>query len=151
MADESDTSAIEHLKMIQAVVARVAGNSVQMKTWTVSLVTAVIVFTGLSDSPHWLIGAGGCIPVVVFWLMDARYLHLERCYIKLYETVAMGATISDFNLNYRPHATAVEPTWKVAFSWPVCTFYGSLLSVMITLLIYLLIGNPQNEATKSFL
>ena len=123
--------------MVQGVVTRMAGNSAQMKTWTVSLVTAVFVFSGVSDDPHWLIGAGGCVPVIAFWTMDARYLHLERCYIKLYEAVVTGESGTTFDLNYRPHVATVDSAWKVAWSWSVCMFYGPLLAVMAALLIFL--------------
>ena len=123
---------VEHLKMVQGVVTRMAGNSVQMKTWSVSLVTATFVFSGLSESPHWLIGVGGCIPVIAFWAMDARYLHLERCHIKLYEAVVAGAA-KPFELNYRPYVSTVGSVWSVAWSWSVCRFYGSLLVVMVAL------------------
>ena len=137
MEHENTPNMIEHLKMIQAVVTRMAGNSTQMKTWAVSIVTAVIVFSGLSRNPHWLIGAGGSVAVIAFWVMDARYLHLERCYIKLYEAVAAGTAIMPFDLNYRPHTAAVHSIWRVAWSWSVCIFYGSLLIVAIALSIYL--------------
>lgn len=125
---------VEHLKMVQGVVTRMAGNSAQMKTWAVSLVTAAFVFSGVSDDPHWLIGAGGCIPVIAFWTMDARYLHLQRCYIKLYEAVVTGASITTFDLNCRPHIATVDSIWKVAWSWSIWTFYGSLLVVTLALL-----------------
>ncbi len=133
MTDDSQNM-VEHLKMVQGVVTRMAGNSAQMKTWAVSLVTAVFVFSGLSDDPHWLIGVGGCIPVIAFWTMDARYLHLERCYIKLYEAVVTGTSVAPFELNYRPHAATVDSVWRVALSWSVYTFYGPLLTVMLVLL-----------------
>ena len=130
---------VEHLKMVQSVVTRMAGNSAQMKTWAVSLVTAAFVFSGLSDDPHWLIGVGGCIPVIAFWTMDAKYLHLERCYIKLYEAVVTGVSVTPFDLNYRPHVATVDSIWRVAWSWSVCMFYGSLLAVMLALLAILAI------------
>ena len=129
---------VEHLKMVQGIVTRMAGNSAQMKTWAVSLVTATLAFSGLSDNPHWLIGAGGCVPVIAFWTMDARYLHLERCYIKLHAEIATGASIDPFDLNYRPQAATVDSVWKIARSWSVCTFYGSLFMVMIALLVILM-------------
>lgn len=128
---------VEHLKMVQGIVTRMADNSAQMKTWAVSLVTATLAFSGLSDDPHWLIGAGGCVPVIAFWTMDARYLHLERCYIKLHAEIVAGASIEPFDLNYRPQAAAVDSVWKIARSWSVCTFYGSLLVVMVALLVIL--------------
>ena len=125
---------IEHLRMIQGVITRMAGSSAQMKTWAVSLVTAAFVFSGLSDDPHWLVGLGGCVPVFAFWIVDARYLHLERCYIKLYSTVVSGNTVKEFDLDYRPHVANVASIWSVAWSWSVCTFYGSLFVLMIALL-----------------
>ena len=136
MTDDSQ-NVVEHLKMVQGVVTRMAGNSAQMKTWAVSLVTAAFVFSGLSDDPHWLTGLGGCVPVIAFWMMDARYLHLERCYIKLYEAIVTGASVVPFDLNYRPHAASVDSVWKVAWSWSVYTFYGTLLVVMLALLVIL--------------
>ena len=125
---------VEHLKLVQGVVTRMAGNSKQMKTWAVSLVTAAFVFSGLSDDSHWLIGLGGCIPVIAFWTMDARYLQLERCYVKLYEAVVNGASIKPFALDYRPYVATVGSVWSIAWSWSVCSFYGALLVVMLGLL-----------------
>ena len=136
MADEA-YEMVEHLKMVQNVVARMAGNSAQMKTWAVSLVTAVIIFSGLSNDPHWLISAGGFVSILAFWTMDARYLHLERCYVKLHEAIAARSPVIPFDLNYRPYALSVDSVWRIARSWSVYTFYGSLLVVMIALLTFL--------------
>ena len=133
MADDPQR-AVEHFKLVQGVVTRMAGNSVQMKTWAVSLVTAAFVFSGLSDDPHWLIGLGGCIPVIAFWTMDAKYLHLERCYIKLYEAVVDGTSVKPFELDYRPYVPTVGSVWSIAWSWSVCRFYGALFVVMLVLL-----------------
>ena len=136
MSDESQRT-VEHLKMVQGVVARMAGNSAQMKTWAVSLVTACLVFSGLSEDPHWLIGAGGCVPVIAFWTMDARYLHLERCYVKLHEALAAGEPVEPFDLDYRSYSAGAGSACRIAWSWSVSTFYGSLLVVMVALLAYL--------------
>ena len=136
MADYSQLT-VEHLKLVQSVIARMAGNSAKVKTWTVSLVTAVVVFSGLSNDPHWLIGAGGCIPVLAFWAIDAKYLHLERCYIKLYDAVTAGKSHKAFELDYRPYVSEVGSAWKTARSWSVLTFYGALLIVMLLLIFFL--------------
>lgn len=136
MADYSQPT-VEHLKLVQSVIARMAGNSAQVKTWSVSLVTAVVVLSGLSDDPHWLIGAGGCIPVLAFWTIDAKYLHLEKCYIKLYDAVAAGKSNKAFELDYRPYVSKVDSVWKTARSWSVLTVYGALLIVMLLLIFFL--------------
>ena len=123
--------------MAQAVIARMADNSARVKTWSVSLVTAVIVFSGLSDDPHWPIGLGGCVPVIAFWMMDARYLHLERCYVKLHDQIVGGAPVRPFDLNYRPYASNVDSVWRIAWSWSVGLFYGPLLALMAALAVLL--------------
>ena len=135
MTDSSDK--VEHLKMVQGVVARMAGNSVQMKAWTVPLVSAVVVFTGLSDDPHWLIGVGGCLPILSFWLMDAKYLHLERCYRKLHQDIVAGVQVKSFDLDYRPYEKEVVSVWKTAWSWSTYRFYLILLVVMVALSVFL--------------
>ena len=138
MIHENSQNAVEHLKLVQGVVTRMAGNSAQMKTWAVSLVTAAFVFSGLSNDPHWLIGLGGCIPVIAFWIMDAKYLQLERCYIKLYEAVLHGEAVKPFELDYRPYLSKVSSVWCVAWSWSVCRFYGALFLVMLVLIAILI-------------
>ena len=118
---------IELLKLVQGVVNRMAANSAQMKTWVVSLVAAVFVFSGLADKPHWLIGAGGCIPIIALWAMDAKYLHLEKCYRALYEAVVAGKAVTAFDLDCRPFAASVDSLWRIAVSWSVSLFCGALL------------------------
>ena len=136
VSDESQHT-VAYLQMVQGVITRMAGNSAQMKTWTVSLVTAAYVFSGVASDPHWLIGAGGCIPVIAFWAMDAKYLHLERCYRKLYEAVRAGENIKSFDLDCRPYVALVDSVWGVAWSWSVRLFYGALLIIVLALTIIL--------------
>ena len=132
---------VEHLKLAQGVILRMAGNSAQMKMWAVSLVTATYIFSGVSADPHWLVGVGGLVPVLAFWSMDARYLHLERCYRKLYEAVLAETGVAPFDLDYRPFVTSVDSVWSVARSWSVCRFYGALLAAVLALVaILFLIG-----------
>ncbi len=128
---------IEHLKLIQGVVTRMAGNSAQVKTWSVSLVTAVVVFTGLSDNPHWMIALGGLVPVVAFCLMDAQYLRLERCYRKLYAQAVKEDAIELFDMDFRPYMSSVDSVWRVIFSWSVIGFYGSLFAIVLVVFLFL--------------
>ena len=123
--------------MVQGVVNRMAGNSAQMKTWAVSLVTACIVFSGLSKDPHWLIGAGGCVPVIALWAMDVKYLCLECCYRELHKAIVAGEPVVPFDLDYEPYAEKAGSYCKVARSWSVLLFYGALMIVMIALMVFL--------------
>ena len=130
---------VEHLKMVQGVISRMAGNCAQVKTWTVSLVTAVFIFAGLSDKQNIMIGVAGFVPVLIFGAMDARYLHLERCYRSLYEAIASGQPVKPFDLDYRPYAGSVDGLGSTALSWSVCGFYGTL-SISLVVLLTILAG-----------
>ena len=125
--------------MVQGVVTRLAGNSAQMKTWAVSLVTAIIVFSGLSKNPHWLVGAGGFVPVLGLWFMDTRYLHLEKRYRALHEAIVAGKEITPFSLDHEQYSREVDSICKVARSWSVSLFYGPLAAVMVALSVFLAI------------
>lgn len=120
--------------MAQGVIDRLADNCARMKTWTVTLAAAVLVFAGAAPDPGWPVAAGGCVPVIAFWAMDARYLRLERCYRKLYEAVAAGGEVAPFDLDWCPHAAGVASVWSVALSWSVAAFYAPLLAAMAALL-----------------
>jgi hypothetical protein len=76
----------DHLKLIETVVGRMAANSFLLKGWTVTLVAALgaLAKADADRSFAWI--AVGV--VVVFALLDAFYLAIERSYRKLYQKVA---------------------------------------------------------------
>lgn len=80
---------VEHLKLIQAIITRLAGNSFLIKGWTVTLTAGLTALSkAQSDRSFAWIAAG---VVVVFALLDAFYLASERSYRKLYEQTAADA------------------------------------------------------------
>jgi len=85
----------EHLKLVQAVIARMAGNSFLLKGWSVSLVAGLSALTkAQSDRSFAWIALG---VVAVFALLDAYYLALERAYRSLYDRAVEG-TAADWSL-----------------------------------------------------
>lgn len=66
-----------YISMLQGIINRMAGNSASCKTWTVTLVTAMLVL--LVDKQIQLPNPLLClIPVVLLYLLDCYYLGLER-------------------------------------------------------------------------
>jgi hypothetical protein len=92
------TANAEHLKLIQAVVTRMASNSFLLKAWSVSLVAGLSALSrAQSDrSFAWIALA----VVVVLALLDAYYLALERAYRRLYDDAASGRAV-DWSLSVR--------------------------------------------------
>lgn len=117
---DMDTGKIEHLKMIQDVIKRMANNSLQIKCWCLAIVSASIVLSRSS-----LIVA--CIlPVVLFCYLDVNYLSLERSYRDLYDEVrAKDETDIDFSMRFTPSSK-----WKSFKSWSIWPFYGLMVALL---------------------
>ena len=62
--------------MIQRVVTGLETNSFSPKALAMTLATTVIAFSGLVKNPNWVFPLVGCLPVLVFWIMDSTYLRL---------------------------------------------------------------------------
>jgi len=69
---------IAHLQMIQGVINRMAANSFTLKTLGVTLTAAAIAYYGAVVGASWLVAAGVWFALAVLWVLDAKYLQLER-------------------------------------------------------------------------
>jgi hypothetical protein len=84
------------LEFLQAIIARMAANSTQMKTWNVGLTTAVIGFVAAKDDHPARAALFTLGPALAFWALDAYYLALERRFRELYTTaIRSGAPSYD--------------------------------------------------------
>lgn len=116
----------EHLRMIQDVISRMAGNSLQIKCWCMAITAVIIAFT---DGKLIL---AGIIPIVLFCYMDAKYLALEKAYRNLYDTVRLkDETEVDFSMKYEK----VKGT-KGLLSWSVSWFYLVLIASAVLIAVY---------------
>lgn len=120
---------VEHLKLIQGVITRLAGNSFLLKGWAVTLVAGLsaLAKTGGDRGIGWI----ACGVVVVFALLDATYLAYERAFRNLYTTaVKCPGTVPPWSLTItKPGAAEILlalTTWSV---WPLYTAaaFGAVL------------------------
>ena len=131
----------KEIDLIQGVINRMANNSFLLKGWIISLIAVIlaltketIVATQLSYFKALLL-----LPVVVFWYLDAFFLHKERCYIKLYNwVIANRSKTTDFayDLDYRRFKKEVKSIFKIMFSKTLLPFYGLIVVVLIALTVY---------------
>lgn len=117
----ADPDRIEHLKMIQAVISRMAQNSFLIKGWTVTLIAALFALAAADSNPAMVVIA--LVPAVGFWLLDAYFLRQERLFRSLYDAVRSGSGPTDFSMKTDP-ATAKTGLAAVSFSVTLLTFYG---------------------------
>ena len=131
-ASSQEAAKAAHLQMIQGVITRMATNSFALKTLSVALVAAFLAYLGARPHPSAvvLIGIGGSL--VVFWLLDAQYLRLERLYRKLYDDIRQQPSTT-YSMDTRAYQKAVYSTWKIARSWSVLWLYAALVAASIAL------------------
>ena len=128
-----DSDKIEHLKLIQNIISRMAGNSSLIKRWAMVLVPVVVAFGKFGDAPI-VAAIAGCIPLIFMWWQDAKYLRLEREYRRLYEAIVAGKDVKMFDLNPKPYLDRVSSDCKTACSWSVALFYFPLIITLIVVL-----------------
>ncbi len=127
----SDT--IEHLKIIQGVISRMAQTSFILKGWMITIVVAVL---GLSvAATNHSFGLLSLFPVLVFWGLDAYYLRQERLFRGLYELVRQDsehATVPPFSMSTDPCRRAVPSWWATVLSpaeWPM--YLSTIVLVLV--------------------
>ena len=100
-----------------------ANNSLQIKCWTVAVTTAFVAL-----SYNWVIFFASAV-IILFWILDAYYLSLERRFRDLYDiTRVKNDDEIDFSMkivDYRPMVM------KTAFSWSVFPFYSLLIATVV--------------------
>lgn len=118
--------------MIQAVVERMGRNSFLLKGWTVTLVAALIGLAAAKSSSDFAIIAA--VVSLIFGLLDAYYLALERKYRALYNSVtAAGSKVDEWSLS----AGRVGPgdLWSALFSPTVLPLHGGAVACAIVVAI----------------
>ena len=101
---------LKHLEFIQGVINRLAGNSFQMKGWSVVLVAAILVLLAREGRLYAALIA--LVPILVFWGLDGYFLWQERLYRALYDHVR---TLEDTSIDFSMRVGELEP--RPAETW----------------------------------
>ena len=130
-----ESSAVQkHLEIIQGVISRMAENSRSCKVWCVTLVAAALVLvarTGKAD--HALIAL---VPTVLFYVLDAYYLMLEKRFRKSYNTfvgkVHIGQVTTSHLYTVIPEGSAARVMlWAMFRSFSVLPFYVTVAGTIL--------------------
>ena len=118
----------EYLKLIQAIINRLAGNSFLLKGWTVTLVAGLSAFAK-ADSDRafaWI----AVFVVVVFSVLDAYYLALEHAYRDLYDRATTQGSGGTWTL--KANKVGLGDVLKGLLRPSVFLLHGAALTVSIT-------------------
>jgi hypothetical protein len=76
---------LKYLEFIQNIITRMNSNSFQIKSWAITIVSALIaVFSSTNNLKFIFIGF---FPVNMFWLLDTYYLNTEKKYRYIYNII----------------------------------------------------------------
>jgi hypothetical protein len=129
--DPNATAIQTHLGFLQGIIARMATNSSNCKTWCVTLVSALLIFIADKNKPNftWI----ALIPIVLFCFLDAFYLGEERAFRDSYNDFVQqmntqGITTANiFKISPPRGFKPLIATLSSLLSFAIYPFYLSLL------------------------
>ena len=131
----------KEIDLIQSVITRMSDKSFLLKGWLITLVAAILALskdTLITEDITYL-SLILSFPVLIFWYLDAFFLHKEKCYRKLYDWVIEHRSNSQdhlYSLNYKRFESKVGSEYKVMFTKTLLPFYGTILCFLIFIWLY---------------
>ncbi|SRR6266567_5119232 len=116
-----DAERLKHLELLQTVITRMAQNSFQLKAWGVVLVSGLLAL-GSKEMERSIIYVA-YVPLVLFAVLDAGYLALEKNFRALYDLVRNGdprVHLLDMQL---PEGETRSHVFDALGSWSVWAFW----------------------------
>lgn len=125
---------IAHLEMIQGVISRMAENSLRLKEWSVGIVSALMAIAVTTKSTKVVLI--GFLPAIVFYLLDAYYLRLERCFRELYDNVRVkDSSCVDFYMNFDGGSGLCSQKWWDSWLSSLFSFATAPFHIVIVIAI----------------
>ncbi len=127
---------IKHLEMVQAIINRMAHCSFLLKSWSITLTTAVVLINVATGNPYhiyiYLI-----LPILLFWTLDGFFVNQERLFRHLYDSIRKGEE-TDFSME----TDCNKSNWlSVCFSKTLVIFYSPLFLANLLLCRFILKAN----------
>lgn len=126
---EQEAARVEHLKLIQGIIGRMARNSFAVKSFAVAITTALIAVIATTET--WT-AVAGTIVVLPLWGLDGYFLMHERRFRKLYDRVRRGqpsplGSESYFTMSTRAAERRLVELSRATMAWSHILFYTALL------------------------
>lgn len=131
---ETSPSVQAHLGILQSIIQRMAGNSTSCKTWSITVVSAVLVIVADKGKPDFAFIA--LIPAFLFLALDAYYLALEKAfrasYTEFVKKIHSGVAKAEDLYTIAPKGNHSDHQIEALKSFAVWGFYVTLF-VLIAL------------------
>jgi len=130
---------LKHLEFIQNVITRMNTNSFQIKGWTVTIVTAILVIYASTKNYYFVLS--GIFPTLIFWFLDTYYLTQERKFRGLYNDVAEVSEnpkqIKLFAMRPDLYIKGKYSYWNVFWSTTIWKLYLTIIIILGCMFTYL--------------
>ena len=122
-----------HLAIMQGVITRMAENNRSCKFWCVTLVSATLVLVARTGEPqHALLALA---PTILFLVLDAYYLALERAFRKSYGAFVtmlhMGGLERECLYTVQPIGMGWQRVMRCMYSFSIWPFYLLLAATIV--------------------
>ena len=128
--DQTIEQKIAHLTFIQGVINRMGQNSFLLKGWSITIIAALFALAAQGANTKFVLIA--YFPAIMFWLLDAYFLHQERLFRALYEKVASNDISSDtYTLKTGLLKGEVDGYCSVVLSKTLTLFHGCIIGILL--------------------
>lgn len=121
---------VEHLRMIQGVISRMASDTQNQKTFALTVTGAVIALGEIGPGSTQILAFLGVGMIVILWQMTARQTHVEHAYRRLYDDVRRDAPVEPFTMDWRQFSKYVSTQFRLSITLPVLLPYLALASIL---------------------
>lgn len=129
---ENSPAVQAHLTITQSIIQRMASNSTSCKAWCITLVSAILVVVASKDNPGYALIA--LIPAVLFLVLDAYYLALEKEVRKAYndfiDKLHRGKVVASDLYVVSPKGKLYKTFFMALISFSVWPFYLTLIGMI---------------------
>lgn len=129
---EIPESARFHLNMVQGIIHRMSANSASCKTWCITVVSALLVLIADKGKPQFVVVA--VIPVLLFFILDAYYLSLEKAFRNAHNSfinkLHNGTLVISDLFAIKPEGNSVNTVSASLMSPSTWLFYLTLLCMI---------------------
>ena len=132
----------KEIDLIQGLINRMASNSFMLKGWLISLIAVVLALSkdSIFSSNTIFICTVLCFPILIFWYLDAFFLHKEKCYRALYDWVIKNRLSTNeniYSLDYRPYQKQVKSQLRIMISKTLFPFYGMSFILLVIIILFI--------------
>lgn len=131
--DKAADLQVKELEMIQAIINRLGSYGASLKNYCLTLVTAICGAAITLQRP--IVAALSLLPILIFALLDAQYLRIERRFRGLFDQTAQRQWGSPPLFSINLQAAPVIGYWCVLVSWSILNFYLPLLIAVLLIVI----------------